>query len=55
MKTKDETTKKSFDAVKFMREQRDRISKDIMNLSPEEIVKYFERKGGKASTKPSAQ
>ncbi|MDR9443004.1 MAG: hypothetical protein RI842_09815 [Schleiferiaceae bacterium] len=44
MKTKDETTKKSFDAVKFMREQRDCISKDIMNLSPEEIVKYFERK-----------
>lgn len=36
--------KKTFDAVKFMREQRDRISKDIMHLSPEEIVIYFERK-----------
>jgi len=35
--------KKDFDAVKYMREQRDRISKDIMNLSPEEIVKYFEK------------
>jgi len=54
MKTKDKTTKKSFDAVKFMREQRDRISKEIMDLSPEEIVKYFERKDGKASAKPSA-
>ena len=54
MKTKDKNTKKSFDAVKFMREQRDRISKEIMNLSPEEIVKYFDRKGGKAHAKPSA-
>jgi len=44
MKTKDETKKKTFDAVKFMREQRDRISKDIMDLSPEEIVAYFEKK-----------
>ena len=44
MKTKDKITKKTFDTVKFMREQRDRISKDIMNLSPEEIVKYFEDK-----------
>ena len=54
MKTKDKNIKKSFDAVKFMREQRDRISKDIMNLSPEEIVKYFERKSRKESVKPSA-
>ncbi|WP_373524298.1 hypothetical protein [Aquiflexum sp.] len=36
--------KKTFDAVKFMREQRNRISKDIMDLSPEEIVAYFEGK-----------
>ena len=51
MKIKEKNPKKSpaspaagFDAVKFMREQRDRISKDVVNLSPEEIVKYFERK-----------
>jgi hypothetical protein len=54
MKTKDKNTEKTFDAVKFMREQRDRISKEIMNLSPEEIVKYFERKDGKESVRPSA-
>jgi hypothetical protein len=47
MKTKEKDTNKTFDAVKFMREQRDRISKDIMNLSPEEIVEYFEKKRGK--------
>ena len=54
MKTKDKTTKKThartksgFDAVKYMREQRDRISKDIMNLNPEEIVEYFEKNSNK--------
>jgi len=44
MKTEEKKTKKTFNAVKFMREQRDRISKDIMNLNPEEIVKYFDKK-----------
>ncbi|WP_373497660.1 hypothetical protein [Aquiflexum sp.] len=47
MKTKENNKKKTFDAVKFMREQRDRISKDIMDLSPEEIVAYFEKKSKK--------
>jgi len=45
MKTKKKNTKKTFDAVKFMWEQRDRISKDIMNLSPQEVVEYFEKRG----------
>ena len=44
--------KKDFDAVKYMREQRDRISKDIMNLSPEEIVKYFEKNEEKRAQIP---
>ncbi|MCH6202151.1 hypothetical protein MMU07_21415 [Aquiflexum sp. LQ15W] len=44
MKTKEENKEKTFDAVKFMREQRNRISKDITDLSPEEIVAYFEEK-----------
>ncbi|MEQ8364390.1 MAG: hypothetical protein RH948_16060 [Cyclobacteriaceae bacterium] len=43
MKTKEKAIEKTFDAVKFMRKQRDKISKDVMNMSPEEIVKYFER------------
>lgn len=54
MKTKDKSTKKTFDAVKFMREQRDRISEEIMNLSPEEIVKYFEDKRDISHPKPNA-
>lgn len=54
MKTKDNNTEKAFDAVKFMREQRDRITKDIMHLSPEEIVEYFELKKNKERIKPGA-
>ncbi len=54
MKTKEKNTKKAFDAVKFMRQQRDRISKDIMNLSPEEIVKYFEQNQNEKRIKPNA-
>lgn len=38
-----------------MREQRDKISKDIMNLNPREIVIYFESRGrDKYCQKPSA-
>lgn len=53
MKTKEKNTKKSFDAVKFMRQQRDRISQEIMDLSPEEIVKYFEKRSKTTTSKPS--
>jgi hypothetical protein len=54
MKTKEKNIGKAFDAVKFMREQRNRISKDIMNLSPEEIVKYFEQNQNNKREKTSA-
>ena len=51
MKTKDTVKKKTFDAVEFMRQQRDRISKDIMDMSPEEIVAYFENRDKKQNRK----
>jgi predicted nucleic acid-binding protein len=40
---KNDTLQKSkhFDAVQFMRSERDRISRDIAELSKEEIVRYF--------------
>ena len=40
MKTK-ETVKKEFDAVKFMRETRDKISLEIQNMNFEELKKYY--------------
>jgi hypothetical protein len=50
MKTEKQINK-TFDAVKYMREQRDRISKDIMEMSPEEITEYFENKSNLKSEK----
>jgi hypothetical protein len=35
---------KGFDAVAFMRKQRDKISKDIANMDFEEIKEYFSKK-----------
>ena len=61
MKTKDKLKEKTpvrptgeFDAVKFMREQRDRISREIKHLSPKEIIRYFEKTGTENRVKPSA-
>ena len=33
--------KKDFDAVKFMRQERDRISKEISEMTHEQIMEYF--------------
>ena len=48
------TTNKTFDAVKFMREQRDKLSDKLSKMSKEEIVEYFKQKRLENSTKPSA-
>jgi len=44
MATKTTTIKKDFAAVDFMREQRDRISKDIADMDFEQIKEYFSKK-----------
>jgi hypothetical protein len=44
MATKNTSIKKGFDAVAFMRKQRDKISKDIANMNFEEIKEYFAKK-----------
>ncbi len=44
MATKITPAKKDFDAVAFMRQQRDRISKDIANMDFEAIKEYFAKK-----------
>ena len=48
------TTEKSFDAVKFMREQRDKLSAMLSIMTKEEIVEYFKKKKMESSIKPSA-
>jgi len=48
------TTEKTFDAVKFMREQRDKLSEKLSKMTKEEIVEYFKRRKLESPTKPSA-
>jgi hypothetical protein len=48
------TTDKQFDAVKFMRQQRDRLSRTLSNMSKPEIVEYFRAKAATSSLKPLA-
>lgn len=43
MKTKVQT-EKEFDAVEYMRRERDRISKEIRDLTPEQRLEYFRKK-----------
>ncbi len=48
------TYKKTFDAVKFMREQRDKLSEKLSKMSIEEIVEYFIKRNLENTVKPSA-
>lgn len=42
------TIEKEFDAVKYMRQERDRINKLISNMTHEQIKEYFAKKRSKA-------
>jgi hypothetical protein len=48
------TVDKKFDAVKFMRRQRDKLSEKLCRMSKEEIVDYFRKKNTKTAVRPSA-
>ncbi|QTY27899.1 hypothetical protein [Flavobacterium sp. CS20] len=47
-------TKKEFDAVKFAREQKDKLSEVLSKMSKEEIVAYFKKIRLESRIKPSA-
>lgn len=49
------TTKKTFDSVKFMREQRERLSEKLSKMTKQEIVEYFKKRKLAETTKPSAE
>ncbi len=53
LKTKEINTK-DFDAVKNMRQVRDKISDDIADLSKEQIIEYFKKNQPKERILPSA-
>ena len=48
------TTEKTFDAVKFMRQQRDKLSEELSKMTKEEILEYFEKRKTQTTIKPCA-
>lgn len=48
------TTEKTFDAVKYMRQQRDELSKKLSKMTKEEILEYFRKRNSETSIKPCA-
>jgi len=46
------TTEKTFDAVKFMREQRDKLSEKLSKMTKEEILEYFKKRKTQTTIKP---
>lgn len=48
------TTEKTFDAVKFMRQQRDKLSEELSKMSKEEILEYFKKRKAQTTVKPCA-
>lgn len=46
------TTEKTFDAVQFMRQQRDKLSEKLSKMTKKEILDYFEKKKKLATVKP---
>jgi len=46
------TTEKTFDAVKFMRQQRDKLSEKLSKMTKEEILEYFKKRKTQMTIKP---
>jgi hypothetical protein len=48
------TTEKTFDAVKFMRQQRNKLSEKLAKMTKEEILEYFNKRKTQTTIKPCA-
>jgi len=48
------TTEKQFDAVNYMRQQREKLSDKLSKMTKIEIVEYFRMKKLTSQTKPCA-
>ncbi len=47
-------TEKNFDAVKYMRQQRENLSSKLVEMSKAEIIEYFQNKKLISKIKPCA-
>jgi hypothetical protein len=50
MKTKE----KQFDAVEYMRNQRNKLSEKLSKMTKEEILEYFKKRNSEMNIKPCA-
>jgi len=48
------TIEKQFDAVKFMRQQRDKMSERLSKMTKAEIIEYFKKRKRDTTIKPGA-
>jgi len=48
------TTEKAFDAVKFMRQQRDNLSEKLSKMTKQEILEYFKKRSVQTKIRPCA-
>jgi hypothetical protein len=48
------TTEKKFDAVHYMRQQRDKLSEQLSIMTKEEILDYFKKQKSMTTVLPSA-
>lgn len=48
------TTEKQFDAVSFMRQQRDQLSEKLSKMTKAEILEYFKKRKAETTIKPCA-
>jgi hypothetical protein len=48
------TTEKQFDAVNYMRQQREKLSETLSGMTNSEIVEYFKKRNLETKTKPCA-
>ncbi len=48
------TIEKQFDAVKFMRQQRDKMSDKLSKMTRVEVIEYFQRRKAETTVKPGA-
>ncbi len=48
------TNEKQFDAVNFMRQQRDHLSKKLSKMTKTEILEYFKNRKTETTIKPCA-
>ena len=48
------TTEKQFDAVNFMRQQRDKLNEKLSKMTKAEILDYFKNRKKESTIKPCA-